>query len=173
MKDHMKDQLKKDIKNTNEELIKAISSFADEQFNKIPFEGSWTGGETAEHIAISDTGTTRILNDKTAKTEREPEKNIEMLKKIMLDFNSKMKNPDFNTPSNGTHDKEKLIAQFKSNEEKQLEAIDSLDLTETCVSFPLPNLGELTRIEWLHFNMYHKQRHTHQLKNILEKLSLN
>ncbi len=168
----MKDQLKKDIINTNEELIKAISSFPDEQFNKIPFEGSWTGGETADHLAISDTGTTKILNDKTAKTERDPEKNIETLRNIMLDFSSKMKNPDFNTPSSGDHNKEKLIAQFKSNEEKQLEAIDSTDLTETCVSFPLPKMGELTRIEWLHFNMYHKQRHTHQLneiKNILDK----
>jgi hypothetical protein len=167
----MKEQLKKDIKSTNEELIKTISSFSQDQFNKIPFEGSWTGGEVADHLAISDSGTTKILTDKTAKTERDPEKNIEVVKKIMLDFNSKMKNPEFNTPSKGTHDKEKLIAQFKSNEEKQLEAIDNIDLTESCVSFPLPNIGVLTRIEWLYFNVYHKQRHTHQLKNILEKLS--
>jgi hypothetical protein len=166
-----KEQLKKELQSTNEELTKVISSFTDEQFNKIPFEGSWTGGQVADHLAISDSGTTRILTDKTAKTERDSEKNIGMLKNIMLDFNSKMKNPEFNTPSNTAHDKEKLIGQFKSNEEKQLDAIEILDLTETCVSFPLPNLGELTRIEWLYFNVYHKQRHTHQLKNILDRLS--
>lgn len=164
----MSEQLKKDIKNTNEELIKTISLFTDEQFNKIPIERSWTGGQVADHLVISDTGTTSLLSDKTSATERDPEKNIEVLKKIMLDFSSKMKNPEFNTPSNGTHDKEKLIAQFKSNEEKQLEAIDNMDLTESCVSFPLPNMGVMTRIEWLYFNIYHKQRHIHQLKNILE-----
>jgi len=167
----MSEQLIKDIKITNDNLINAISLFSDEQFNKIPFEGSWTGGQTADHIAISDTGTTRIMGDKTVKTERDPEKNIEVLKNIMLDFNSKMKNPDFNTPSDGPHDKEKLIAQLKDNENSQLEVIANKDLTETCTSFPLPNMGELTRIEWLYFNVYHKQRHTHQLKNIFQKLS--
>lgn len=167
----MSEQIKIDLKITNAELIKAIISFTDEQFNKIPFGGSWTGGQTAEHIAISDTGTTKIINDKTAKTERDPEKNIEVLKNVMLDMGNKMKNPDFNTPSNGTHDKAKLVAQIQNIEEKQLEAIERLDLTEACVSFPLPSMGNLTRIEWLHFNMYHKQRHTNQLKNILEKLS--
>lgn len=164
-------ELKSELKNTNEELIKTISSFTHEQFNKIPFEGSWTGGQVADHLAISDSGTTNLINAETHKTERDPEKNIEVLKNIMLDFNSKMKNPEFNTPSDGTHYKEKLIAQFKDNEEKQLAAIDEKDLTESCVSFPLPNLGVLTRIEWLYFNIYHKQRHTHQLKSILEKIS--
>lgn len=167
----MKEQLKKDILNTNAELIQTVSLFTDEQFDKIPFEGSWTAGETAEHLEISDTGVTKILNDKTSKTERDPEKNIEVLKKIMLDFNSKMKNPSFNTPLNSTHDKQKLIALFMSNEEEQLKAIESKDLNESCISFPLPNMGVLTRIEWLYFNVYHKQRHIHQLKNIFNKLS--
>jgi len=169
----MKEQLKKELQSTNEELIKVISSFTDEQFNKIPFQGSWTGGQTADHLAISDSGTTKIMYDETAKTERDSEKNIEVLRNLMLNFDTKMKNPDFNTPSNGPHNKEELIAQFKENETKQLEVIDSKDLTETCTSFPLPSMGELTRIEWLYFNIYHKVRHTQQLKNILAKVSVN
>jgi len=168
----MSEQLKKDIKVTNDNLINAVSLFSEEEFNKTPMEGSWTGGQVADHIAISDSGTTKIMTAETAKTERDPEKNIEMLKDLMLNFDSKMKNPEFNTPSDGPHDKEKLIAQLKENEKAQLEVIESKDLTETCTSFPLPSLGVLTRIEWLYFNIYHKQRHTHQLnkiKNILDK----
>ena len=33
----------------------------------------------------------------------------------------------------------------------------------------LPPIGELTKLELLHFVLYHTQRHIQQLKNILQK----
>ena len=55
--------------------------------------------------------------------------------------------------------------------DKMIEAIKTLNLSETCTAFELPGFGEFTRAEWIYFAMYHTQRHTHQLKKIYERMA--
>ena len=40
----------RDFENTNVELLQLFSSFNQEQINVVPFEGSWTAGQLAEHL---------------------------------------------------------------------------------------------------------------------------
>jgi hypothetical protein len=51
----------------------------------------------AEHLLKSDV--TSLLYGNTGMTPGEPGKNIKLIRDQFLNFDIKMKNPDFNTPS--------------------------------------------------------------------------
>ena len=46
----MKETPIQEFEETTFDLGKVLSSFSQEEFNKIPFEGSWTAGQVAEHL---------------------------------------------------------------------------------------------------------------------------
>jgi len=161
----------RDFENTNVELLQLFSSFNQEQINVVPFEGSWTAGQLAEHLLKSDVLILKTLNEPIKQTERQPNEKVKVIKEMFLDFNTKMKSPDFNTPSNKVHDKDKLLISLSEKNEEITQIIKTKNLSETCENFAVPDLGEFTKLEWIYFDIYHKQRHTHQLKNIFQRLS--
>ena len=163
-------QILKEVNGTITELIELLSSFDQEQINIIPFEGSWTAGQLAKHMIMSNSGFAEILYGPVKETEREPDEMIEKIKADFLNFNIKMKSPDFVVPPMGIYKKEELLSSLENIKEKINQAIETLDLTKTCLAFELPVYGFLTRLEAIHFVLYHTQRHIHQLKNILKKV---
>ena len=151
-------------------LIQTISTFNQEEFNTIPFKGSWTAGQVAEHVYKSVSSFTKGLYGKVKPTTRQPDEKVEPIKKAFLDFDTKMSSPDFILPSSGAHDKNATLNSLENTMDKITDAIKKFDLTETCLSFVPPVIGELTRLESIYFVIYHTQRHIHQLKNISQKV---
>jgi hypothetical protein len=170
MNDNQK-QASKDVKDSIDNFIKAVSSVKDEDFDTVPFEGSWTAGQTAEHILKSNV--TKLLYGETEKTERDPGEKIDTIKNIFLNFETKMTAPEFNTPTHEKHDKSAAIRSLEKMRDEAVKAAEELQLSEICLGFELPNMGRLTGLEWLYFMAYHVQRHTHQLNNISNKLKEN
>ncbi len=82
-----------------------------------------------------------------------------------------MKSPDFVVPPDIYYKKEDLLRSFEDINERINQALQTLDLTKTCLAFELPVYGFLTRLESLYFILYHTQRHLHQLKNIHQKMA--
>jgi len=164
-------EILRDSENTNAKLLQLFSSFRQDQINVVPFEGSWTAAQLAEHLLKSDVIILKTLKGPVKQTERKPDVKVMIIKEIFLDFNTKMKSPDFNTPSNKVHEQKKLLNSLSEKREEITEAIKTKNLSEICVSFALPELGEFTRTEWIYFDIYHSQRHIHQLKNIFQKLT--
>lgn len=156
---------------TTNDWLQTLSSFTQEEINAIPFEGSWTPGQVADHIFLSASGVLQGLNGPVKPTERNVEQHVALLRKIFLDFNTKMKSPDFVLPSNKMLNSEALIDGTTTALAGIREVLVTKDLKETCTLFPLPGLGELTRIELINFITVHVIRHTHQLKNIKAKLA--
>ncbi|MEO6638130.1 MAG: DinB family protein [Ginsengibacter sp.] len=155
---------------TAEDLFQTITLFNQEEFNEIPFEGSWTAGQVADHIFKSETGLPAVLNGNSKTTERQPDEKVAKIKSIFLDYNLKMKSPDSVLPSNEKQDKEQISTALKVNREKIIGLANSLDLEKTYYDFPFPGLGEFTGIEWLTFAICHTKRHIHQMKNIHDKM---
>ncbi|HEY3249903.1 MAG TPA: DinB family protein [Ignavibacteria bacterium] len=158
-----------DLEKTAEELLHTFSSFNKELINQVPFERSWTAGQVGEHLLKSNV--MGVLFGKVKKTERNPAEKIEPISDVFLNFNFKMTNPDFNTPTQTEHNRENVLSSLQKMEQKIIEASKTLDLSETCLDFELPGFGELTRLEWIYFSIFHTQRHTHQLKNIFQKIN--
>ncbi len=78
-----------------------------------------------------------------------------------------MESPDFILPSKDVYNKEALIQNIYNSFAQLNKISHTADLSEMIVH---PALGEIKKLEMLHFVVYHTQRHIHQLKNITEKV---
>ncbi len=161
----MKTELFNQVETTTNELIQLIDSLSEEQLNKIPFEGSWTAAQVGDHL-LKSYSVAETLSGNIKTTERNPEEKTEIIKKVFLDFNTKMESPGFIIPSDTLIAKTDLLMALKNRIDQLKEIIRTQDLSQTCLDFSIPGLGEFTRSEWLYFMVYHSQRHIHQLKNI-------
>ncbi|HYF01933.1 MAG TPA: DinB family protein [Patescibacteria group bacterium] len=164
-----KQEVLAEIVKTQDRLIQAISAFKNEQVNLVPFEGSWTAAQVADHL-LKSSGLVEILRGNVEETHRSPDEKIATLKAIFLDFTRTMESPEFIIPTDKPLEKEFLLQSFKTRFSTIINAAETLDLSPTCLDFELPGIGKFTRLEWLYFFAYHFQRHTHQLENIFRKL---
>ncbi|KAA2238915.1 DinB family protein [Chitinophaga agrisoli] len=147
-------------------LLQILSAFNQEQLNTVPFEGSWTAGQLGRHLqkgAITDT-----LTGPSKPTMRQPDEKMPIIESIFLDFNTKMQSPDFVRPEDMVYDRDRLIHELSQIVARTEAAIQVQDLTLTYTEFDIPGIGEMTRMEWIHFGVCHAQRHIRQLKNIYE-----
>lgn len=155
---------------TIKELIYVLSSFDEEQINKIPFEGSWTAAQVGEHLRKSYDGVGAMISGKTKPAERPPDQKVKQIRSDFGDFSIKMTSPHFVLPRNALYNKENLIESLSELKEGIITAASKLDLSEICVAFEFPGYGYLTRLETIHFIIIHTQRHIHQLKKIHQKI---
>ncbi len=162
----MKNDLQNTIAGAKDELLKALDLFDQGNINTVPFEGSWTGGQIAEHILKSVSGILETLNGPSKSTERNPEEHVKMLGEVFLNMDIKMKSPDFIIPSDSPKDKSFLYASLAKAFDGIEETAGKDDFTETCTSFEMPTIGLLTKTEWIQFAGFHTKRHAQQLKNI-------
>ncbi len=157
------------------ELIQVISSAENRLINVAPpddehFKNSWTPAQVAVHITKSNKGMAQALQMEGKVCERDPRERVIEIKKMFLDFTIKFQSPEFIIPEKNIYQKEILIAHLKKSIEHLRVTAVTCDLSEV---INLPAFGEITKVEILHFVLYHTQRHIHQLKNILEALGKN
>jgi len=163
-------QLIAEIDETLERAVKIFDELDGDEINKVPFENSWTAGQLMNHLLMSNKGFADIMRGPVEDTQRDPSLNIETIRSIFLDFNTKMKSPDFILPPEKDYHKEALKSEFIAVKTQLIKTASSEDLSKTCTAFKLPQLGFLTRMEAIHFVLYHTQRHTHQLENIKQAI---
>lgn len=161
----------KDLENTEAELLQLLSSFTQEEFNAIPFAGSWTAGQLAEHVLKASKGTLRTIQGKTEATARKPDAKASAINETFLNFNIKFTAPDAIKPADGEHEKTAFLQELNTTLTNIVETSQKLDLSETCLDFELPGFGPFTRLEWLAFINAHTARHVYQLKKIRERLN--
>jgi hypothetical protein len=160
----MKTQLISDVENTGSTLLQLLASFTEPQLNKVPFEGSWTAAQVAEHIwKAGDCG---VLYGPAAPVNRPPDEKTEAIRALFLNFDIKMTAPEIVRPGNNYHTIETALTNIDHTWKKLLTAAGTLELSEECSSFELPGFGPFTRYEWVQFINVHTQRHIRQLQNI-------
>src|SRR4051812_1885857 len=93
---------------TTAELVHLLTPLSEEQLNKVPFEGSWTAGQLGHHL-LRSYGIAEVLNGRTAPTSRPIDEKIKPVREVFLNFDIKMKTPDFIIPSDGWIEREKLL----------------------------------------------------------------
>jgi len=150
-----------------EEMLSLVSSTNGSDINAIPFEGSWTTAQLATHVTKSNKAIAQGLHIEGKPAHRNLEEGVPHLKKMFLNFETKFKSPEFIVPENKQYDKEAVVAALNASIEQLKEAAIKVNLAEI---INLPVFGEITKLELLHFVLYHTQRHIHQLKGILKAL---
>lgn len=164
-------ELYRELERTLTAFPDVLAGFAPEQLDVIPFEGSWSPGQVAEHMILANSGFVELLNGPTEGTKRQPDQYIDSIRTIFLDFGTKLKSPDFILPVREVHDQGQQLDALELIRQGILSAVMEKDLSTTCTSFQVPVLGHVTKLEALHFVLYHTQRHIHQLKNIRRALT--
>jgi hypothetical protein len=166
----MKNALSNEITDTKNKLLKALDLFDRDNINAVPFDGSWTGGQVAEHVLKSLSGVLQNVTGPVKPTERNPAEYVKPLGDIFLNMDIKMKSPDFILPSIDPKEKSSLAASLGTALDGIKTVAIAEDLSATCTGFEMPTLGALTRLEWISFASFHTKRHTRQLKNIINHL---
>lgn len=155
------------------DVLESIARFSQVQFNKVPFAGSWTAGQVADHLLQSIGGIPALMEGNTRPTpERKGDEKVLTIETIFLDYDTKMQSPDFILPGPGPHDRNEALHGFRTSLDEMAAKARTLDLSMSCTDFAFPGEGELTRWEWISFAICHTKRHTRQLNNIYEHLSL-
>ena len=164
-------QLLRDLDQSEQEFYAALASFQPDQVNRVPFEGSWTAGQVAEHILLAESGIPETILGSTEETNRPVGQYVPVIESIFLDFTARYQAPEFIIPSPGPHNQRQLLEAFKTERAAIREIAANEDLSLTCTDFEFPQIANLTRWEWLQFVMCHSQRHTRQLRNIFDKVT--
>jgi hypothetical protein len=163
------ENLDTELQTAKTNLISAVAAFTEDEFNSVPFEGSWTAGQVMDHL-LQSLGVTTLYG-KTTATDRAPDKNVAPSAAAFLDFGTKLKSPDFILPADGPHSKQAALDTISNKFAGLIEAERTLDLTQTCLDFKMPVMGALTRLEFLWFYVFHTKRHTYQLQNIAKAIA--
>lgn len=166
----MKEQAINEYKTATDNFLKVLAIFNEQQFNALPFEGSWTAGQVADHMLKSQTGLPQVLTGNTKPANREPNAANGMIENIFLDFSTKLKSPAFILPTEEPLNRADMLNKYRGKSEEIQQTAQPLDDTDICLDFEVPGTGPFTRQEWLHFVACHTIRHTRQLENIYQRL---
>lgn len=165
--DSIRTALAVDISATFQQLSTLLSDFGQEALNKVPFEGSWTAGQVAEHIIICGSA----IPDKQTKVSGRPfDEKAASVAELFLNFDMKFEADPFLHPKQAVHHKEEVLQKLQKMEVRHKATAEMADLQALCLDMELPGFGHLTRYEWLRFVLVHTQRHTRQIERIFDKL---
>lgn len=163
----MVEKISSELNSTKTELLGSISAFPDKDFNIAPSENSWSAAQTAEHIFKSLSGVLELLHAPPVPTTRDPGEKVGSIRDLFLDFTIKMQSPEFVLPGGEPIAKDSIYAKLEQTLQEISDTLMTTNLTLTNTGFELPGFGPFTRVEWIWFGIYHTQRHTRQIKNIL------
>jgi hypothetical protein len=149
---------------TKADLLTAIADIDEENFNTIPFEGSWTAAQVCDHLLKADD--VSILYAETEPTERQIDEKVQAISDIFLNFDLRLTPPARIVPSDESQDKQLMLNALSDTFDKLIEASTTLDLSAICLAWVIPAFGPLTRLEFLWLYNVHTIRHTRQLKNM-------
>jgi DinB superfamily len=144
-----------------------LSSLDENKINRVPYKDSWTAGQVSRHVSKSINGMAKAMRIKAKRAERSADEKIPMLKNAFLDFSNKMKSPPFIVPEEGLYEIRSASTELKNAFENFKESALNANLSELPENLPL---GAITKLEILHFVMFHTQRHLYQLTRICAAL---
>ena len=161
-------ELLNEIEDTVSELVNLFLTFGDNKINEVPHEGGWPAGQVLRHVTKSTRGIARAMQAPSKPAERDPGKMIGHLKTTFLDFGNKMQSPEFIIPEEEYYNPQSSISELQDSFTRLRVNAGKTDLSGLVEGLPL---GDVTKLEMLHFVLYHTQRHLHQLTKISDALN--
>src|SRR5690606_29414923 len=147
---------------TMSDLISQLEKFTAAEFNDIPYTGSWTAGQVADHLYKSY-GVVRTLEGNVIPATRPVDEKIAGIKELFLNFDIKISSPEAILPSTLPVEKDDLMMGLINRISQFKDQIAREDLSLICTDYAIPEYGPFTRLEWVYFTIYHTRRHVYQL----------
>ena len=156
-------QLLQLLSDTARDFAQHVASFSDDTMNEAPVPGSWTAAQVSEHVTLSNSDIADQLSKPGKICERAADAGVERIRSIFLNFDKKLNAPEFIVPSAIPRTRKEVMEQLQHSIDKLMTVArreDPFQLVQHRI------FGELTRLETIHFVIYHTQRHIHQLEKI-------
>lgn len=163
-------ELIQSVANAFQAFTDLVKEFDTEAINWTASPGSWSAAQVADHVTKSNHSIARALLVKGTLINRNPFERVPELKKVFLDFNTKLKAPDFIWPGQVHYEKNTLVKKLLASVGLLLESAEGEELLEMINH---PAFGDITKFEILHFVVYHTLRHVHQLEKIRSAYAAN
>jgi len=144
-------------------LLGHIDGFAEGLFYLKPESGGWSAAEIVEHLAILDTLIADVVYGPAVPAERVADAQIAEIRTVFENRTSRLHAPEAIAPKGQQVSKAMLTEQLRTARNRLFEATDATDLGLLCTSFTHRHFGQLTRLEWIYFAIFHGDRHLHQL----------
>ena len=160
-----KEDLLEVLEDTTSKLMEKVQRLDEVQINFIPFANSWTAAQVADHLTKSNNSIAKAMLLNGTAINRNPGARVEELRTVFLDFDSKLKSPDFILPSQDIYEREVVIDNLRWSVEKLIEVSSESDLSEMINHRAF---GDITKLEILYFVHFHTLRHIRQLDKIYE-----
>jgi hypothetical protein len=155
--------LHEQLAETTNDFIRLVEAFTEETVNAVPSGKGWTAAQVADHVTKSNLSIAKALQLNGSPANRDPAERIEELQEVFLNFQTKLQSPSFILPSADRYKKEAVLEALSDSVKKLNELAKHTDLS---VMIDHPAFGDITKLEIIHFVIYHTQRHCHQLQNI-------
>lgn len=133
-----------------------------------PVEGKWSIQQILDHLAVTESVILNLSKGPSLENDRDPTAIINVIKVAFGNHNKVYPNPKAVNPSGQSKSKEELLSVIETSRFAYLEEIKTKGAPHLLDLYPHPLTGKMTRIEWLYFNIYHIERHIHQIKMILQ-----
>lgn len=144
-----------------------VSAVPAENVNVQPATGGWSVAQVMDHLTKSNRSIVKALKLHGTQINREPTERVQELKDIFLDYSKKFDAPSFIIPSNQPLDKTEITSGFTQSGEDIIQAAEH---TNTSEMIDHPAFGDITKLEILHFVLYHSIRHKRQIDNIIKSI---
>lgn len=164
------EKLSDDLAASQRHFIMTLRGVPAEVLNVKPAPEKWSPGEIAEHVALVEERSLAVASGPGKPAEGyDVDKRIALLRGIFTDQDKKYIAPAQVEPTAGPKDREALVARIQATRSGLIEAVKTLDLTETATAFAHPAFGEITRVEWIYAVVFHTERHRLQIEAITRK----
>jgi len=155
-----------DSTNNLDFLLSCISDVEDDLCHKSPAEGKWSIHEIMEHLHKTELAIHLLCTSEGVLTNRSPFDNILQFRNAFSDHSKGYSSPDFFIPTGTKLGIQQMAEEIKTARQQLLNDGKEKGWSETFDQFPHPFTGAMTRFEWAYFNIYHVDRHTHQIRTI-------
>lgn len=152
------------INNKAKQITDAFKTADNDDINSAPFTGSWTPAQVMNHLTKSNLSIAKAMSFEGSEAHRGADKRVPELRQMFLDYSVKYKSSEFIKPEEGLYDKQLCINAFKHAIETLNESAAAANVTD---AISHPAFGEITKLELLHFTVFHLQRHLRQLNIML------
>lgn len=155
------------VESSTNSFLGLFEQFPADKLHLAPSPGSWSAAQVLEHLLIVESGVNNVmLAPPQAKEERNPDEKVAYIAQIFNDMDRRYQAGAQIHPRGKQIPAEELIEKFRSVREKLIQIIEDQNLAISCGAFTHQVFGNLTRLEWVHFNIIHARRHREQLKRI-------
>jgi len=157
--------MKEQLVETRKRLLEEISGLSFKEFNRTPRPDTWTIGQVAQHLVLTEMVTSRSI----AHALKKEDNSLAAAKKIdlILDRSIKVDAPKVVQPDSRQFEVSSVVSMLEESRDSLLDILDKIDpeiLTFKSVKHPV--FGELPLHQWVELIYLHEQRHIEQIKEI-------